>query len=307
MFKNTNFETSIMEVKKIKAKQLTTTLVIVAFLSITLASSAYAIDSNTQELTLDGSGVDSKIFLSISGSVNMVALDTEEGRSKIVDSKVKFYNSGGFSLKNYESGILVYGHPISDMQYKIVILTSDGVHRLLANVIDLNYYNISETIEPKSSLGADITRHDIPILERYEPSTEIGLLTTFNVVEMIFVNEEYSPNITVKNSNNVIQKLSGANMTIQISRDGNVMREFSGETNVSGKWSPVLKVLYPEFRPSFCYDVIITTQYEDLVLEQHDDFIVSTVAKYWESEDEYSLSQTKIESDYHCNEKDAGY
>jgi len=259
---NLNFETPPLEVKKIKAKQLTTTLVIVAFLSVTLASSAYAIDSNTQELTLDGSGVDSKIFLSISGSSNMVALDTADGRSHHVESKVKFYNSGGFSLKNPESGILVFGHPISDVQYKILILTSDGPYRLLANVIDLNYS------EPKSSLGADITRHDIPTVGRIDHTPtiheEVFDPDTLDIISNVAHNVQYKHEIvfdfTVIDSSIASEKdqrVGNAQTSITLTNPlGVIIEEWSGLTDNFGSFNESWFVVDNEVLGEYTLDVL---------------------------------------------------
>ena len=131
------------------------------FFTISLVQSVDA-----EELAIKGSNEDVQIFLAIEGESNMFGLYGKLGFSEITESKVKFYNSGGFSLKNVESGILVYGHPVTSTQYKIFVLTSDGPYRLLANIVNLNDYLITETIEPKSSLGADITKHDIPNIGR---------------------------------------------------------------------------------------------------------------------------------------------
>jgi len=262
MFKNTNFETPSLEVKKIKAKQLTTTLVIVAFLSVTLASSAYAIDSDTQELTLDGSGVDSKIFLDIQGKSSMVDFDTKYGNFEIKDFKIKFYNSGGFSLKNPESGILVFGHPVTSTQYEIFVLTSDGPYRLLANVIDLNYS------EPKSNLGADITRHDIPTNGRTDHTYVIPEESfdpdTLDIISNVPYNVQYKHEIvfdfTVIDSSIASEKdqrLGNAQTSITLTNPlGVIVEQWSGLTDSFGSFNESWFVVDNEVLGEYTLDVL---------------------------------------------------
>lgn len=283
---------------------------IIGIIAVLFVSVQYA---DAVEILLEGEIKNHGIFIAIQGNDNIMMWDTLDGYSEHFDSKQKIFKSGGFSLKNPESGIAVWGHPINDDQYKLVILTNEGIVRIVGNVITNNDNNNTNTptirIEPKSSIGADITKWDIPTdTGRYEPVKKlVQLSTNFDTVDSIFLNEEYSPNVSVVNSQRFTEKISDASMTLQVLRDGKIMREFSGETNSMGKWNPVLRVSYPEFYPSFCYDVIITAQYGNLTSIVHDDFMVVTTVKYWESDTEYSISQQRIESDYDCNEKDARY
>jgi len=86
------------------------------------------------------------------------------------DSIIKLYKSGGFSLKNYDLGIAIYAHPVSKTEMiKFVVLENGKVSRFIALMEDsITYNEISndvnhpQKIEPKSSIGADISKWDIP-------------------------------------------------------------------------------------------------------------------------------------------------
>lgn len=256
--------------------------------------------------SMDGRNADMSIFIAIEDNSSIIKLQTNNGYSEHWDSKVKFYKSGGFSIKNPESGVLVYGHQVSDSQYDLVILTSQGVQRLTATTNQFNEIedvsdDTPQRIEPKSSIGSDI-KQNLPEPKRYEPSKEIDILVRFDEVSMIFVNDEYAPNVKVINENYLTQYIEDVNMTLEVTRDDNPVKTVSGTTNKFGAWNPVIKMTYPTFYPGFCYDVTITGQWQNQTQIETDDFLVTTIQKYWEYGEEYSLGRDKIESDYDCNE-----
>lgn len=114
--------------------------------------------------TISGFGEDGAIVIRDNGSNKITLYDGDTGKkSEHFDSRVKTYNSGGFSMKNHESGIIVFGHPINDDgQYKLLVLTSDKVYRFIgvSGIIE----ELNE--EPSSSVGRDISRWDIPTTGR---------------------------------------------------------------------------------------------------------------------------------------------
>ena len=143
----------------------------IALIAVLFVSVQYA-EAQEWTLMIEGQNEDHGIFIAIEGNSNIIMWDTLDGYSEHFDSRLKTYKSGGFSLKNPESGIAVWGHPIEDAtQYKLVILTSEGVERMVASVI--GFTPIEETEketttreEPESSVGADISKWDIPTVGR---------------------------------------------------------------------------------------------------------------------------------------------
>lgn len=127
------------------------------------------INAYGEALTIEGATNTHGIFISMEGTENIIMWDTLDGYSEHFDGKLKTYNSGGFSLKNPESGIAVWGHPVTSELWRLVILTSDGVVRMPGNTViinDITTVNSTTTIESQSSIGADISRYDIPTTGR---------------------------------------------------------------------------------------------------------------------------------------------
>ena len=81
-----------------------------------------------ETLVIEGSNEKEGIFISIDGDRNTIILDTLD--DPILDSKMKTYHTGAFSLKNSERDVKIWVHPFSDTQYRIVIKSSDGVHNI---------------------------------------------------------------------------------------------------------------------------------------------------------------------------------
>jgi len=274
-----------------------------------IASIQYAQAEPTQIIqgSLDGTFV-SIIYDDIS---NIIILEKDGITSEHYDGVIKTYNSGGFVIKNIESGIVLFAHPIGNEQYRLVMITNDNVYRLIGVFSEFTQEDTSLYDEPVSSVGTDITNWNIPsTLTRTEP-TGVGkplqIAVKADYVKSIFVNDKYEPNISVTNYWNYNDKIQDALVYLEISRDGFVMYDLEGITSSGGQWNPSVNILYPTFYPGLCYDVKITTQYQNQTSTIHDDFLVVTIAKYWESGSEYSISNSAIESDYDCNDDDAGY
>ena len=98
----------------------------------------------------------------------VVLLHEKNGWSVHFDVKIKEYKSGGFSLRNSQSGLAVFAHPVGENnQYKVLILTSEGSQRYISQLIkyniveDVQSINKTET-EPSVLVGADISKYDVP-------------------------------------------------------------------------------------------------------------------------------------------------
>lgn len=118
-------------------------------------------------LTIKGSNDYSGILIGIDDNQNIIKWLTKDGHfEKQNSSKVKLYNSGGFTFKNVEMGIKVWGHPTSDTtQYKLTILYGNEFQKMTASTIDNSEF---ANIKSKSSVGADISKYDIPTEGRKE-------------------------------------------------------------------------------------------------------------------------------------------
>ena len=126
------------------------------------------------------------ITIAIDGNENLTILQSNEDISEHYESQIKMYNSGGFSLRNIESGILVFAHPINDKQYKIVVLTSNqvfrftGITEILSDVVTKPKQLESDTEpteqkEHDNAVGSDIAKHDIPIISRDDDRKDFSL------------------------------------------------------------------------------------------------------------------------------------
>ena len=112
-------------------------LTVMALVAVLFVSVQYAEAENEMDLMIEGENKNHGIFIAIIGNSNIIMWETIDGYSEHFDSKLKTYKSGGFSLKNPESGFAVWGSPRDNMtQYKLVILTSEGIERMMASVIE---------------------------------------------------------------------------------------------------------------------------------------------------------------------------
>lgn len=115
-------------------------VVIVAILSIAILPTVQA-----ELLTIQGENKENTIFIAKDGKESIIIYETDEGVSHHFESKIRDYNSGGFLLRNTDSGIVVWAHLETDSKYKLVVLTSNGFERFTANVV--NIQEITPTID----------------------------------------------------------------------------------------------------------------------------------------------------------------
>lgn len=289
---------------------------------------AFAATEKITDLTLEGENENHGIFIAIEGESNIMMWDTVEGYSEHFDSKLKTYNSGGFSLKNTELSIAVWAHPINETQYKLVILTSEGVERMVASVIEVTPIVVETTtnstgiIYPKSSVGADITKYDVPTPGRQSENLDPMILTLKPqlIPDQFRLGDEFEWSgkvINARQGNTAV--LEDATVTFEISRDGFVLRSYSDETNSAGTvYFEIQEIDYPEFYPEYCYDVTVTASYENKTSVFSEDFIMQHTlgTKIWEPNTSWmGLNQWNhlptsyhqeprpiVNGDDHCNE-----
>ena len=271
-------------------------LTVMSIVAMLFVSVQYA-EANEMDLMIEGENKDHGIFIAIEGRDSIIMWETIDGYSEHFDSKLKTYKSGGFSLKNPESGIAVWGHVTEDTtQYRLVILTSEGAERIVASVIDNAPIEEAEkdttTIYPKSSVGADITKYDIPTVNPRDIVREPKVIVNMGEVTNLFINNEFVPNILVSNQD--FQRIV-ADVNLKIVRDDIIIKNISSTTSKLGYWGPLININDYQFSPGFCYDVIVTATLGNLTATHTDDFIVTTTAKYWD----WTLAP--IDSDSRCN------
>lgn len=272
------------------------TLLLLALVTGFFFSVPYA---QAEVFSIQGKNADIGIFIFIEDRDNIMKIYTEKGDVEFYDSKIKLYKSGGFSIKNY--GVGVWGHPISDSQYDLVIMTSEGVQRITASTNEVrNVEEKPQRIEPKSSVGADITKWNIPTDTSRNTDPGQRLTLKYNALELIEINGAYAPNIRTYNELNPSERFEGVDVNIKITRDNVLIKELSGTTNKAGQWNPEINISYPTFYPTFCYDVVFTAQLGNQTKILTDDFQVWTRASYW-TENVDVVPET-IYTDYKCND-----
>ncbi len=272
-------------------KGIFTLLVLVTIL---FASVQYA---EAEPLTITANNGKMDLSIIIDGDSNTVKIQTEKSLFQHWDSYVKYFKSGAFKVSS--KYMLLFVSPISDGQYKIAYITSDGIQRFTGNkVIEIKYG------EPKSSVGADITKYDIPNVGRPELSganKPIHPMIKTDEVSYVYINEEYTPNISIVNYWDAYTGIKDAKVNLKITRDGITIQEINGVTGLGGLWNPSVNVSFPTYYPTFCYDVTITTQYGNNTSTAQDDFIVTNTG-YWNYLDQFGNELVNIKSDTECNE-----
>lgn len=283
-------------------------LAIMVLVAVLFVSVQYA-QADERILMIEGQNKDHGIFIAIEGNSNIIMWETLDGYSEHFDGKLKTYKSGGFSLKNLKSGIAVWGHPIEDAtQYKLVIFTSEGVERMTASVMD--YTPLEETenksgptrVEPKSSVGTDITKWNIPTTGRSVSSDNFLLAVETGNMQTKRLGEDLVHQIKVYEVRHN-QKLEGARVTLEISRDNFVHKSVTLYSDKAGLVDfDIRHMEYPLFYPNFCYDVKIMAEYEGYTTIVKDDFTMLYNGAWspdlsWIDEDEWDYLPKSFEDE----------
>jgi len=257
------------------------TIVIVALLIITLIviGNCYNVFAETTIITANDA--ETSIQIMNEDSMNVILFQNENGISTHYESKMKQYKNG-FSMKNLESGILVFGHKISMSQYKLVIITSEKVYRLIGFVDVLEEIQIdtikekpeivTEKIEPKSSIGSDVSKWNVPTHNPRDATKTMLLTIKGDTIQSLNLGDDYEKTFRVLDSR-TNQKLVGIDVALEIVRDDFIYKSVNVKTSTGGMAHFEIKDLdYPLFYPKFCYDVTITATFGNVTATWKDDF-----------------------------------
>jgi len=313
-----------MEVKKIKAKLQTTSLVAIAaiLLIVSMVNTADAEPTQIIQGSVDGLSVS----IMHDGIFNIVILEKDGIKSEHWDGVIKTYKSGGFVIKNIESGIVLFAHSIGNEQYRLVVITNDMVYRLIgvSEIVSESNAVITSSSsslydEPVSSVGTDITKYDVPVIDRDDGKDTFLMAFTpaQAILDMIRLNDEFDYSGTVWNARDNAD-IEDANITLEISRDDYILKSVSTKSGLGG----VIRVeiddmIYPIFYPKFCYDVKVIIEYGNYTIIHTEDFVMEDVidARIWEPNMDWVvesrwdyLPQTfrdeprvSVDADAHCN------
>ena len=161
-------------------------IAIIAFVAVFFISVQYA---EAEVIVIEGMNNYNGIFISLEENSNLIMLDTNDKNTTAFDSIINTYHDGGFSMKNAEEHVAVWLHPINDTDYRVVVLTSDGVYRMIASIIsDDDVQATTQSSELVSSIGADISKWDIPTTGRSEPGVQTEIENQWNPdsLELLF-------------------------------------------------------------------------------------------------------------------------
>ena len=263
-----------------------------------LVNEAYA-----EETIINAKNADKSILIAFDGDLSYILYETPQGISQHYDGKLKVYNSGGFSLKSYETGIAVWGH-FNGASYDLFVLTTEGVDRFTGHISVKKIVVVEkEPIDESNDILKGYWENRAKDSTRpAEVEKKFVLDLDYMEHNSIFVGDEYTPTIKTSDRGDHIG-VPSVEVIIEISRNGDLLQQLTGTTDRFGKWNPAYKILYPPFIPSFCYQVEITANYLNHTATETDDFLVITNAKYWKSNTgEYTVEPRNIPQDYNCND-----
>jgi len=319
MNRNTNITNHVLEVKKIKAKLQTTSLVAITVLLL-IVSTVNTVDAEPTQI-IQGSIDGTSVSIMHDDITNIIILEKDGITSEHYDGVIKTYNSGGFVIKNIESGIILFAHPIGNEQYRLVVLTDDKVYRLIgvSEIISESDVIVAPSSslydEPVSSVGTDITKYDIPVINRDDgKDTFLMAFKSTQTLDSLNLGDKFEFDGFVYNVRNST-KIVDVDFTLEISRDDLILRSVNGLTGSGGIMHVEIgDMIYPIFYPNFCYDVKITIEYEGYTHVFTDDFVMKNIGVWnpdmsWINIDRWNYlpndfrnePRTSIPADTRCN------
>jgi len=208
------------------------------------------------------------------------------------NSIVKFYKSGGFSLKNYDFGIAIFAHPTSETGiFKFVVLENGKVSRFLAEMESPSSNNViveptvkPKTIYPKSSVGSDITKYDIPTHNPRAEKKSMLIGISGDRIDKLHLGNTYEKTFKVYDVRNNTP-IIGADVTLEISRDEFIHKKIVKQSSQGGLIHFKIPDLdYPLFYPRFCYDVKVVVTFGNTTQAWTDEFLMEYKlgARVWE-------------------------
>lgn len=291
--------------------------IVAAILIISSVQYAQAEPTQIIQGSIDGT------FVSIihDGITNIIKLEKDGITSEHYDGVIKTYNSGGFVIKNIESGIVLFAHPIGNEQYRLVVVTNDNVYRLIGVSSEFTQEDAvtsSSSLydEPVSSVGSDITNWDIPDDLDRDDGEDTFLMAlkssqTYNSIQLGDKFEFDGSVYSVRNNTGIMD----VDISFEISRDNLILRSVETKSGVGGTIHVETgDMIYPLFYPNFCYDVKITMNHGEYTTVWTDDFVMTYSGIWnpnmdWIAESSWNyLPQTfrdeprvSVNADEHCN------
>lgn len=250
MNRKLNFYQQKKEVKKIKAKLQTTSLVAITVLLLIVSTVNTADAESTQMIQGSIDGI--SISIMHDGITNIIILEKDGIKSEHWDGVIKIYNSGAFVIKNIESGIVLFAHPIGNDQYRLVVITNDMVYRLIGVSEIISELDVVTSLEePVSSIGTDISNWDIPTIGRSDPQiiipTESHNPDSLDMIASVPFNVEYKHDfrfditaIDTQIKSTIDQRLSDVSVDISmINPIGETIEIWNGLTDKNGYFGNV--------------------------------------------------------------------
>lgn len=275
--------------------------------------------ADAEPYTIQGGFDGNSIVILIDGIDNAITLNYDGNTSYHYDGKLKTYSSGGFVIKNLDTGIVVFGHPVGNEQYRLVLLTDDGIFRLIGVTMSIVDVVTPSYEEPVSSVGADITKYDVPnTLDRDSgKDTFLMAFKPMQVLDMIRLGDKLDYSGTVWNARNNTD-IENADVTLEISRDDYILKSVQTKSGTGGYVRVEIDdMIYPMFYPKMCYDITVTVNYGNYTIVHTEDFVMEYVmgTRVWEPnmdwliEDRYDYlpesfrqePRVSINADAHCN------
>lgn len=269
---------------------------------------------NAQAEVVSISGYNSEmfVFVYLENPDNMIKIVTENGKYEFIHSDLKLYKSGSFSLKNPQEGIGLWAHLLEDGKYRITILTSDGVERITASEFEDTPKPVR--IEPKSSVGADVSKWNVPTMNSRSEPLESLFGINVDIPKIKYLNDKFHPTIKVFD----VRKNKGLKdipVSLEISRDGLILDTRKGITASGGLLTLKIDNLqYPIYYPKHCYDVKISAIIGNSTTIKTDDILIKYNGNWnpnmdWIDESRWNYlpnsykfePRTVLSSDERCN------
>jgi len=212
------------------------------------------------------------------------------------DSTVKLYKSGGFSIRNYELGVAIFAHPISKTEsWKFTVMYDGNVSRFLIENREIQDEEEVEEVttehraEPRSSIGADINRFDVPTDNLRSEERESQIYIKMHKIDLVQLEKEFVPSLQVLNERH---EGTEAKIQIQISRGYTTILDVGFITDNMGRLNPQFIMSNGLFESGHCYDMKIIAISGNLTHTLTDDFMIFSTEKYQNSS-EATFADTK--------------
>ena len=138
---------------------------------------------------------------------------------------------------------------------------------------------ILENFEKSKIINSNNT-YNVPVIVR-DSDKAVDFILRFALNQIpseLRLGDKYEISGIVSNAKTSRDFIDNANVEIEISRDDYVIRTMSNNSEKSGIVRiEMLDLSYPEFYPTFCYDVKITTTYLDYTHTINDEFVMNYV------------------------------